>query len=213
MKKKIDPVLIITTVICLLPIILSILLYNKLPTQIAIHFDNNGNPDNYWPKDIAIFGPPVFLAIINVYTHFRLNNDPKRCNTSFLLVAISKWVISLTSVIVMPRTLFIALGYPVPITIISNAIVGVIFVAMGNYLPKCKQNYTLGIKNPWTLDNTDIWNKTHHMAGYLWIIGGLIMIISSFTNVITVVLTVGVVFCLVTIPFVYSYLLYSKSQQ
>ena len=163
MEKKANKILLISTALCLLPIILALVLYEKLPEEIAIHFDHSRQPDNYLPKAIAAFGLPVLLAAINLYTHFRLNNDPKAENASSTLKQAGKWVIPLISIVVMPITLFIALGAELPINMIITAIVGIVIVCCGNYLPKCKRNYTVGIKLPWTLNNEVNWNKTHRL--------------------------------------------------
>lgn len=208
MKK--DRLSIITTVVCLLPMILSAVLYNKLPGKIAIHWNSAGVADNYAPKAFAVFGLPVLMAAFNVFLHFSLNNDPKKANASGALKYLVKWTCPVISVIILPITLFIALGYAIRIEVIVPVIVGVIFVAIGNYLPKCKQSYTVGIKLPWTLNCEANWNKTHHLAGYLWIAGGICMVAGSYIRVPGVPLTLVIVLAMVVIPFIYSYTLYKK---
>ncbi|MGB4438206.1 MAG: DUF1648 domain-containing protein [Sedimentibacter sp.] len=68
MKMKIDKILIITTVICFLPVILSLMLYNQLPNQIAVHWDIAGNSDTYVSKAFATFlnfnKLPILLVIL-----------------------------------------------------------------------------------------------------------------------------------------------------
>lgn len=208
MKK--DRLLWITTIVCFLPIILSLALYDKLPEEIAIHFNGAGVADNYAPKAVAVFGLPFLMAAINIFTHLTINNDPKKMNAASALMYMAKWSVPVMSVILMPVTLFIALGYEIPIEIIGPAIVGVVIVAFGNYLPKCKQNYTVGIKVPWTLNSEENWNKTHHMAGYLWILGGLAMIIGSCLRIRAFQFDLIILLFITIIPFFYSYLLYKK---
>ena len=79
---------------------------------------------------------------------------------------------------------------------------------VGNYLPKCRQNYTVGIKIPWTLHDEENWNHTHRMAGYLWIFGGLLMIANIFLKWDWLVF--AVVMVAVVVPTIYSYLYYRK---
>lgn len=208
MKKKLDINLLITTVICLLPILLALILYDRLPDQIAVHFDVSGNPDNYFPKALAAFGLPVLFAAINIYTHFRLNNEPKRQNMSSALKLFSKWTVPVISIIMIPITLFMAIGAKINIVMISTAVVGVIIIICGNYLPKCKQNYTIGIKLPWTLDNEENWNKTHRFSGFVWVLGGIAFIISAFFSFMYAQLVI--IALLVFTPFVYSYLMYRE---
>lgn len=210
MTKKIDKTLVTTTLICLLPIILALVLYNKLPNQIAIHWDSAGNPDNFAPKAFAVWGLPILMAAINIFSHFMMKNDPKKANASFVLKQLGSWSIPILSVIIIPVTLFKALNYDIPIEIIAPAMVGVIIIVCGNYLPKCKQNYTVGIKIPWTLNSQENWNKTHHMAGYLWIVGGICIVIGSFLNINWLPITLIVIAVLTVVPIIYSYSLYKK---
>ena len=84
-----------------------------------------------------------------------------------------------------------------------------IFVILGNYLPKCRQNFTMGYRLPWTLNDEDNWNKTNRLAGYVMVLGGILIIIMSFFDLAfwAVILFVGAI---LIIPSVYSFLLYRK---
>ncbi len=195
---------VISTILCLLPIVLSALLYNNLPNQVAVHFDGAGNPDNYLPKALAAFGLPLLLAAINLYSHFRMTADPKVKNSAASLRTLAKWLVPVVSLVVMPITLFMAMGKKVPIAMIVTAMVGLVVVISGNYLPKCKRNYTIGIKLPWTLDDEENWNHTHRFSGFVWVVGGISIVINAFLEI--PYLTVAIAACLIVIPFLYSYL-------
>lgn len=209
MEKKTNSTLIITTLVCLLPVILALALYDKLPAQIAVHFDHTGTPDNYIPKAIAVFGLPVIMAAINLFTHFMLDHDPRRKNASATMRMVAKWSLPLISVIVIPVTLFMAMGARIPIVMVVTGLVSVLLVICGNYLPKCKRNYTVGIRLPWTLDSDDNWNKTHRFAGPVWVIGGFLFIATAFFD--TLYAGLGVIAVMVALPAIYSYLTYRKA--
>lgn len=210
MKKKTNSTLIITTLVCLLPVILALALYDKLPAQIAVHFDQTGSPDNYLPKALAVFGLPVFMTVVNLFTHFMLDHDPRRENASATMRMLAKWSIPMLSVVLMPVTLFMAMGARIPITMLVIGLVGVIFVLCGNYLPKCKRNYTVGIKLPWTLDSDENWNKTHRFAGPVWVGGGFLFIATAFFDTLYAGLVIMVV--MVALPAVYSYCTYRNQR-
>jgi len=203
---------IISTVVCLLPLVLSVVLFNNLPEQIAIHFNNAGEADNYLPKAVAAFGLPILLAVINLYSHFRVNKDPKNENAAESLKVCARWLAPLLSVILVPVTLFIAMGVSLPIVLIAEALTGVVVVVCGNYLPKCKRNYTIGIKLPWTLDNENNWNRTHRFTGFVWVIGGIIITLDAFLS-ISWFMILAIIVLLVILPIVYSYLLYQKQMK
>ena len=210
MKLKVDKLLIISTVVCLLPIILSLIMYDKMPDRMPIHWDIKGNPDNYGTKAFATIGLPLIMAGLNLITHFALNSDPKRANSSVVLKAIGKLTIPFLTVTLVPITIFAGLGYDLPIEKIVPAFVGILFIIIGNYLPKSKHNYTVGIKLPWTLNNETNWNKTHRLAGYLWIVGGVMMFVNSFLQIFWMPVFIIIMSCLVFIPVIYSYILYKN---
>ena len=215
MKKNNSAVMMLSSIVCLLPLILSIMVYNDLPDQVAIHWDISGNPDNHLPKAIAAFGMPFLFAVLNIVSKMRLYNDPKRADASLTIRTIVAWIIPITSVITVPITLFISMGANIPIAVVISALLGAVLVLVGNYLPKSRQNYTVGIRLPWTLHNADNWNKTHRLAGYLWILGGNALIAGAFvTNenpVAGVLLTVITVVLLIIIPVCYSFYLHRKT--
>lgn len=202
---------ILSVVVCLLPIVLGIVLWNRLPAQIAIHFDAAGNPDNYAPKALAVFGLPVFFAAINAFGIFSMTKDPKAERQSKTMRKMACWLCPVLCNIIMPITLFIALGEDIPIGMIVIALVGVIITVIGNYLPKCKRNYTIGIKLPWTLNDEDNWNHTHRFSGFVWTAVGILLVINAFVQISYLNITLFAI--LIFLPFIYSYVYYRKQQQ
>ena len=207
MKNK--KTLVITSLICLLPIIVGALVYKRLPETIATHFDLNGNPDGWSSRAFAVFGLPAILLAVNLLLPFMLRADPKHENMSGALVNITIWTIPVLSLICSGLTLGRALGYDVRIERVLPVFMGVLFILIGNYLPKTKQSYTMGIKLPWTLASEENWNRTHRLAGFLWVLGGVYFIVMSFIgwSVPAFVIPLAV---MVLVPMVYSYLLYRK---
>ena len=124
------------------------------------------------------------------------------------MIRLVLWIIPVTSLIVCCSIYANAVGIAVDIGFVSNGIVGLLFILIGNYMPKCKQNYTTGIKVPWTLHSQENWNRTHRLAGWVWIIGGVAMIVNSFLQLEWILfLTIA---ALVLIPIGYSFLLFKK---
>ena len=78
------------------------------------------------------------------------------------------------------------------------------FTIIGNYLPKARQNYTIGIKIPWTLANEENWNRTHRLAGYLWMACGILMIIMCLTRFVPFEWLIGLFLIMVLVPCIYS---------
>jgi uncharacterized membrane protein len=212
MKKNVNPTAIISTVLCLAPVIFGIAVYDKLPAQVATHFDAHGTANGWMPRALAVFGLPIFFAVMNAVVLFSLANDPKRRNISSSFRALIRWFMPTLALVIYPVTLLISLGKKIDITMAVNALVGIVFVVCGNYLPKSRRNYTVGIKLPWTLDNDDNWNRTHRLAGFLWVAGGIVMIASTFLPRDALMpILVGVLCVIVGVPAIYSFALYKKN--
>ena len=206
--KEYKKTMILTSIVMLAPILVGVLLWDRLPAEIATHFDANGNPNGWTSKGFTVFGIPLFLLACQWIAMAVTLQDPKRKNMSATLLKIMFWIVPITSWIVVVASYGYALGYDTSKPTWGYALLGVMFLFVGNYLPKCRQNYTMGIKLPWTLHDEENWNHTHRMAGYLWVFCGLLMIVNVFlewTWVVAVVIIVSVV-----VPTIYSYLYYRK---
>lgn len=202
--------LILTTVICLLPIMAGLVLYSRLPERVPTHFDFSGTPDGWSSRPFAVFGLPCLLAALNVFLYACLNRDPKRANMSGALKTVSQWSLPVLSVLCYGLTLTAALGYPSRIEIVVPLLTGILLLVIGNYLPKTKQSYTMGIKLPWTLQSEENWTRTHRLSGFLWVLCGLVMIPLSLLRLWSGWLSGVLLAVMVLIPAVYSYALHRK---
>ena len=211
MIKKNLPKLIITSLVILIPIIIGLILWNKLPEQMPIHWDIHGNVDGYSSKTMAVFAMPLFLLFIHWICVFATSADPKKQNINAKTFSLVLWISPLLSLICNSLDYASAMGYKLDVSMFIPLFMGTLFIVIGNYLPKCKQSYTMGIKLPWTLDNEENWNKTHRFAGFLWVIGGIIMLITSFLRIVWVPLIIT--FPLVFIPTIYSFIIYKNNKK
>ena len=211
MKNK-NMEIVLTTLICLLPMLAGVLLYSRLPEQVPTHFDFSGEANGWSSRTFAVFGMPLMMAGFNLFLQFALRTDPKRQNMSHALRTISIWTIPVLSVLVYALVMRAALGYTTPTETIVPLLVGVLFVIIGNYLPKTKQSYTMGIKLPWTLASEENWNRTHRLAGFLWVIGGILLILLTLLRLWNTWTFLLVIIPMSVVPMIYSYLLYRKGR-
>lgn len=210
MIKKNLPKLIITSLIILIPIVIGLILWDKLPDQVPVHWNINGEVDGFATKAQAVFLMPLVLVAFQWICVLGTLLDPKKQNINDKMVTLVLWIIPIISLLCNSMVYATALGNKVNVEIIMPLFMGALFVVIGNYLPKCKQSYTVGIKLPWTLDNEENWNKTHRLAGFLWVIGGVIIMATAFLGAFWLFFIVLIP--MVIIPFVYSYLLYKKNK-
>ena len=206
--------LIISTILCLLPILFGVILWDRLPDPMPTHFSASGEPDGWSSKPFAVFFIPAFLAAMEWVCLLASSADPRRKNLSPKVLTLVLYIVPIVGLVANGATYAQALGVTFNISLIMSALVGVMFIVIGNYLPKCRQTYTLGIKLPWTLANEENWNKTHRMAGPLWMICGVAQIVLAFCSgpvaAYGMMILVAIV---ILVPTAYSFLLAKKQGQ
>ena len=102
----------------------------------------------------------------------------------------------------------LALGMDIDIGVIVNIMVGIMFIILGNYVHKVKQNYTVGMKLPWTLNSEENWNRTNRMTGWIQILSGLLFLMNSLLLKTEIVF--AVILLVILVPMIYSFILYKK---
>lgn len=206
MIKKNIKMLAVTSVVTVLPILAGMILWERLPDKIATHFSADNIPDGFSSKAFCVFGMPAFLLVLHWICVFAANADPKSKNISPKAISLVLWICPSISLLVISLTYGYAFNNEIRIGMVVILFMGILFLIIGNYMPKAGQNYTYGIKLPWTLSDKENWNKTHRLAGRLYMLGGVAMLLTAFTeNPIIILCIAGV---MVIVPVAYSYWLY-----
>lgn len=175
MKNKNRMTLILTVIICLLPMLLGIALYNQLPEQMPVHFTVGDAPDNYAPKNFALFGIPIIMAVVQVITvtstRKRLKDDEKP-----KIAKIMEWFIPIITVAIYVIMIGATLGSGVYVGKSVLLVLGITFTVLGNYLPK--MSYEVGKKtiHP-TPKSEKSFRKMTKIMGYSFIGIGIIFLI------------------------------------
>lgn len=211
-KGKLNKDLLISSILCLIPIVIAIIFYKNLPENIPMHFNIHGEVDSFAPKIFIIINPTI-LFILNLIVIFVKYNDPKIKNVPKKLLKILLFIIPFMSLVIVSFTIFISLGYNLRIQVIMPILISVIFILIGNYLPKCKRNYTVGIRLPWTLYNDNVWIKTHRLGGFLFVITGVLVLFTSiFLNKISFFIMISMLLIILISTTIYSFVIYKKQK-
>ena len=210
MMKANKKTLIITSIVTILPVLIGIICWNRLPDVMATHFGMNNEVTGFSSKAFAVFGLPLILLAVLWVGAFVTAHDPKRQNISPKMFSLMLWIAPVISLVAATTIYPVNLGYELDIAFFSELLVGLMFIIIGNYLPKARQNYTIGIKIPWTLANEENWNRTHRLAGYLWMICGILMILISLTRFVPAEWLVGIFLIMVLVPCIYSFWLHAE---
>ena len=210
MLKANRKTLIITSIVTVLPMLIGMIYWNRLPDVMATHFGMNNEADGFSGKAFAVFGLPLVLLAVLWLGAFVTSNDPKRQNISPKLFSLMLWIAPVISLVAAATMYPVNLGYEVDISFYAGLLLGLVFIIIGNYLPKARQNYTIGVRIPWTLANEENWNRTHRLAGYLWMICGVLVIIVCLIRFIPIQGVVGILLIAGLVPCMYSYWLHAK---
>ena len=208
MKKYNKLTVILTTLLCLLPIVAGVILWDKLPDRMAIHFNAANEPDGWASKPFAVLGMPAIIAAIHLACLFITAQDPKKQNITGVMKTLMLWICPFISWLCAGMTIGYALESVRNIGVVVCVFLGILFMVIGNYLPKCLPSYTVGIKLPWTLHDEGNWRYTHRIGGFCFTLAGLIVLVSAFFGIMWLPLAALALAAIV--PTVASYLYYKK---
>ena len=209
MLKKYRKTLIITTVIILLPVLAGLILWDRLPEKLPRHFNAAGEVDGWAGKAVGVFAMPAFFVAVQwlcAVGSFKM--DPKANNLNDKVMGLVLWFIPVMSVLMHTLVYCTALGMEMNVQIVIPVLIGLVMIAIGNWLPKCKQTYTLGIRLPWTLESEDNWNRTHRFAGPIWVVCGMIIVAGGLIGGAFLWVMLAALLTMIAAPTVYSYLLF-----
>ena len=136
--------LIITSIVTILPVLIGIICWNRLPDVMATHFGFNNEANGFSSKAFAVFGLPMILLAVLWVGAFVTAHDPKRQNISPKMFSLMLWIAPVISLVAAATIYPVNLGYELNIAFFSELLSGLMFIIIGNYLPKARQNYTIG---------------------------------------------------------------------
>lgn len=201
-------------ILILLPFVYLLTIWKTLPELVPTHFDLLGNPNGWSDKNGLILliggmgiGTYILMLLIPKF-------DPKKKieqmgDKYYSLRLLLTIFMSLLSIYI----LYAGNGSKINPNLLI-ALIGALYAIFGNYFQTLKPNYFIGIRTPWTLENEQIWKKTHRLAGRLWIAGGLLTIIISFlinSNLVLVIFFGIITTIIVLVPLVFSYTEFQKT--
>ena len=213
MILKNKKLIIITSLLTLLPIPVGLLLWDKFPETMAVHFGLTGHADGYTGIPYAVFVPPLSMLLVHWFCIAVTSLDKGNRNRNQKLQSIVLWIIPLVCNLSCCGIYALALEVKFSPVLWTVVPMGLLFAVIGNYLPKTKMNSTMGIKVPWAYSSEENWAATHRFAGKIWVTGGILIALCGFLPngwAITVMLIL--IFPMCIIPIVYSWRFYKKEQ-
>ncbi|PKM83452.1 MAG: hypothetical protein CVU89_01395 [Firmicutes bacterium HGW-Firmicutes-14] len=193
--------------------IYGIYVYPSLPDQVPSHWNIQGEVDGWSTPFWGAFGMP--LLNLGMYIMFFLipRIDPKKEKYAKFRGAYNafRYALHLLLAGLFVVIMMAARGMEPDVDRLVPMGVAILFIIIGNYMGKIQKNYFFGIRTPWTLDNEEVWRKTHRMAGPLWVGGGLVSLIGAvFGGKTASVVFFSALAIMVVVPTVYSYFAFQR---
>ena len=167
----------------LLPVIVTAFVFARLPEKIPMHWNIYGEIDAWYSKFPWAFMIPIIGILITVMVTVLPRLDPKKENYErfkpqyFIIRLMLVVFFGIMQMVIISTSLGATL---IKVDTIVKLMVGILFIVLGNLMPKFKQNYFVGIKTPWTLANEVVWARSHRHGGFIWFITGFALSVLAF---------------------------------
>lgn len=190
--------------------------YPRLPEQIPTHWNVQGEVDDWGHRGIVLLVPGIALLMWLLMLGLR-RIDPRR--EHYAQFEPTFWLIvdAIIAFLAVVHTMMVgaALGWPMPaVDVLMPVALGVFFMVLGNFMPRVRSNWWMGVRTPWTLSSERVWRSTHRLAGRTFMAGGLLLIASVLLPPGARVVALGVAITLsALVPAVWSYLAWRREQQ
>ena len=214
MTPKNKKLIIITSLLTMLPIPVGLLLWNKFPETMAIHWGITGQADGFASVPTAVFLMPAIMLLTHLFCILVCFLDPGNRNRNRKILHIVLWTVPVICNLSCCGIYALALGVEFSPVFWTMVPMGLLFALIGNYMPKTRMNSTVGIKVPWAYTSEENWNATHRLAGKLWVIGGVLIALGGFLPhgwAIAVMFILLIPMCV--IPIVYSWQFYEHEKK
>ncbi len=206
--------MILSSVLILLPTAFGLAVWKWLPEKTVIHWGFDGKPDGWGSPMVIVFLLPLLLLLFHYLGIWITARDNKHNRQNGKVLGMMYWIMPVISIFTSGITYALAFDVKLNLNSLMLVFLGLLFVLIGNYMPKCKQNRTMGIKVKWSLANEENWNMTHRFAGKVWFFGGILCMLCAFIPLgAFIYVLLPLVLVMVVAPTVYSYLYYKKQIQ
>ena len=153
--------------------------FNLPDAPVAVHFGADGQPNGYQPRDMAMVLMPAITLVTLIGCLWVLprlmskNASLERSQTVYGIIILA---VTALQVVCFAGIVMTAAGEAPDMLRIVLVGTGFLFILIGNYMPKMRRNWVMGIRTPWTLADERVWDKTHRFAGPLFMLSGVITV-------------------------------------
>lgn len=196
-------------------VIFSLAVFSRLPERVPVHWGISGEPDRYGSRFEGAFLLPIVTVAVLALLRWLPSRDPRAANIEKFRDSYDLMIIAFTMFMTGLHVLLLgsSLGWTINVSMVVLIGVGMLFMVLGNMMPRARSNFLFGVRTPWTLSSDAVWMRSNRLAGYAMVAAGAVTIAGAFLGTpwaFIVALTSIAVAAI--IPIVYSYVLWSREQ-
>src|SRR5579875_2396400 len=200
--------------IIVVQIIIALVSYPFLPALVPMHWNISGQIDSYAPRWVSMLLFPgmsigIYLLMrVLLWLGPNISSSGQRANlrvVNLIIIAVLLFML-----LVQIVTTAIALGFPIDMAFVMNLALSLLLIFLGNYMGKQRRNFRVGIRTPWTILNETVWERTHRLGGWLFVLAGLIGLVTTFIPPLRFWGVMSALFAVIVILVVYSYIEYER---
>lgn len=209
--------LITSAILILAALLAGLLLWERLPEQIASHWNIQDEVDGYMPKFWGVLMMPlVTLGMLLLFLVLPAI-DPLKANIARFRPVFNLFILCIIGFMLYIHglTLAWALGYQnFKMSAAMLPFMGLLFIVIGWLMRSAKRNFFIGIRTPWTLSSDSVWDQTHRVGSVLFIASGVLAVIGGFFGGMTAFWFLFAPLMLTSLFLVvYSYILYQRESR
>jgi len=152
--------------------------YPHLPARVATHWGLSGQVDGWSSRLVLVVVFPAIAAVLGLALAFLPRLDPRgeefRRSTSVYWIVVNGVLVCMAGLHVV--LVGVNLGWPIKVPLLVPIGIGVLFLLIGNLMPRMRPNWFMGIRTPWTLSSDRVWRKTHRLGGYCFMGLGVLLV-------------------------------------
>ncbi len=211
MKRRL-PLILFTSMLILLPSVVSgLYFWDALPDPMATHFGFDNAPNGYSSKAFTVFGIPALMTALHLLCIWGTSKDRGNQGKNSKIQSLLLWLIPIISLFTTWIIYSANLNPDLDVTTPMMLLFAIVFLLAGNWMPKVRKNYIIGIRLPWTLSASgEEWDKTHRFAGRVWVACSLILLVDAFAGIARNWVLLGSLIVIAAVPIVYSYFVCRK---
>ncbi|HKR76586.1 MAG TPA: SdpI family protein [Rhodanobacter sp.] len=203
--------LIVSAVFVAIAVGVGLWLWPHMPARVPVHWGVHGQANGYASRFWGVVIWPLVIAALAVLTVMLPAISPRRFEIRPFADIYGVLMLAIQGVMLVlgVATMLAGAGHAVPMATIAPLAIGVLLMVLGNYMGKLRRNFFIGIKTPWTLASEAVWERTHRLAGWLFVLAGVAMVITSPVPA-ALWLSLGAVVVACLVPAVCSYFIYRR---